>query len=413
VPDDYEFSRVLQLAVDAWRYGQRDARQQFELQRHLNEAVSVAATRSGLDRAAWRIQEQGDGLLGLIPDSGVEPVLVDAFVRELETWLSRHNHDRIPAARLRLRVAIHHGPAIHADLGYASDGVVHVCRLRDSRPVRAALEAAPEANLVQVVSERIFEDVIRQRHTSLSAADFVRAEIADEAKGFHATAWLRVPGVSPERVVSQDEAVALGLRFLTRDRAAVVERVLLTSFAKAGITPPHEVSPTDEDVVICLRGVSVQVVLGIWLDHLETLLASAAPGTRVVVGVCPAPDQESASRAARELTSMDMVAGALDAARDSRVAVVVPDDVYRRIAAKSGRAVKPDDYGPADAATWVRVLGYSKPPRPVEHVREEPAAGPAPGPGAVNAHGNNSVAIGTGTFHEFVVGTVNRYDGRR
>src|SRR5262245_51884854 len=182
------------LAVDAWRYGPRDDRQQVELQHFLDEGLRTAARRSGLDDSTWQIQNAGDGRLALLPDSGSEPVLVDPFVRELDTWLDRHNHDRVPGARLRLRVAVHHGPAVPAPMGYGGQAVVHVCRLRDAQPVRAALDAAPNANLVLVVSSLVFDDVIRQRHTSLSATDFTRIDVADTAKDFTAPAWLRVPG---------------------------------------------------------------------------------------------------------------------------------------------------------------------------------------------------------------------------
>jgi hypothetical protein len=51
------------------------------------------------------------------------------------------------------------------------------------------------------------------------------------------------------------------------------------------------------------------------------------------------------------------------------------------------------------------------PPSPVEHARKDTGA-PLPGFGSVNAYGEHGVAIGNGTFHDFVVGTVNRYDGR-
>jgi hypothetical protein len=329
VPDDYKFSRVLLLAVDAWRYGPRDDRQQFDLQRHLVEALSVAAARSGLARSGWRTQDAGDGLLALLPDSGSEPVLVDQFIRELDVWLARHNHDLVPGARLRLRIAIHHGPAIPAQLGYASGAVVHVCRLRDSRPVRDALNAAPEANLALAVSERVFEDVVRQRHTSLSANDFTKVEIADEAKNFTATAWLRVPGTPLAAPTGRGEAFAVSLRFLVPplDFPGLVERVLVPSFAAAGIALPGGASFSGDYPVLCLPDVSMQEVLGLWLHHLDTLLKSSAPGMRMVVGVCTTSDRAQA----RELASSDMAARVLAAARGARVAVVVPGHVRETI----------------------------------------------------------------------------------
>lgn len=409
MPDDYEFSRVLLLAVDAWRYGPRDDRQQFELQQHLVEALSVAAARSGLDRSGWRIQDAGDGLLALLPDSGSEPVLVDPFIRELDTWLARHNHDLVPGARLRLRIAVHHGPAIQAQLGYASAAVVHVCRLRDSRPVRDALDAAPEANLALAVSALVFEDVIRQRHTSLSANDFMKVEIADEVKNFTATAWLRVPGARLAAPTGRDEALAVGLRFLVspQDFPGLVERVLVPSFAAAGIALPDDVSFSGDYPVICLPGVSVQEVLGLWLHHLDKLLESSAPGMRMVVGVCTTSDRAQA----RELASSDTAARVLAAARGGRVVVVVPGHVHETITRNPGRLVLPETYVPADTSLWLRVPGHAKPPRPADRVREEPGGVTPSGVGLVNAYGDHGVAIGNGTFDTFVVGTVHRHDG--
>jgi hypothetical protein len=409
VPDDYKFSRVLLLAVDAWRYGPRDDRQQFDLQRHLEEALSVAAARSGLDRSGWRIQDAGDGLLALLPDSGSEPVLVDPFIRELDTWLARHNHDLLPGARLRLRIAVHHGPAIQAQLGYASGAVVHACRLRDSRPVRDALDAAPEANLVLAVSALVFEDVIRQRHTSLSANDFMKVEITDEVKNFTATAWLRVPGARLTAPTGRDEALAVGLHFLVspQDFPGLVEQVVVPSFAAAGITLPDDVSFSGDYPVVCLSGVSVQEVLGLWLHHLDKLLESSASGMQMVVGVCMTSDRVQA----RELASSDTAARVLAAARGGRVVVVVPGHVHETITRNPGRLVLPETYVPADASSWLRVPGHAKPPRPADRVREEPGGVTPSGVGSVNAYGEHGVAIGNGTFDTFVVGTVHRHDG--
>lgn len=411
VPDDYKFSRVPLLAVDAWRYGPRDDRQQFDLQQHLEEALSAAAARSGLDRSVWRTQDAGDGLLALLPDSGSEPLLVDPFIRELDTWLARRNHDLVQDARLRLRIAVHHGPAIQAQLGYASGAVVHVCRLRDSQPVRDALNAAPEANLVLAVSALVFEDVIRQRHTSLSASDFTKVEIADEAKKFTATAWLRVPGIRLAAPTGRDEALAVGLRFLVSPQnfPRLAERVLVPSFAAAGIALPDGVSFSGDCPVICLPGVSVQEVLGLWLHHLDKLLESSAPGMRMAVGVCTTSDRTQA----RELASSDTAARVLAAAaaRGGLMVVVVPGYVHETIMRNPGRLVRPETYVPADTSSWLRVLGHAKPRRPADRAGEEPGGVTPSGVGSVNAYGEHGVAIGKGKFRTFVVGTVHRHDG--
>lgn len=393
--DDYEFSRFLMLAVDAWRYGPRDDRQQVDLQRFLDEGLRTAARRSGLDYSTWQTQDAGDGRLALLPDSGSEPVLVDSFVRELDTWLARHNHDRMPGARLRLRIAVHNGPAIPAPLGYGGTAVVHVCRLRDSRPVRAALDAAPDANLVLAVSALIFEDVVRQRHTSLSVNDFTKVEIDDRAKDFGATAWVRVPGAPAIR--AEEVVVGLCFPFPPQDFRAFVEQVLIPSFTAVDIALPDM---SFDDPVVRLPGVSPQKVLGVWIYELDRLLKAVAPDVRIVVGVCATADH------ARELASSDTAARVLAGARNGRVVVVVPGHVHETISANAGRLVHPDSYGQAGTSSWLRVPGYATPPRPADR-----ALPVAVQPGSVNAYGDHSTAIGTGTIENLVVGSFHQHGG--
>jgi len=127
----------------------------------------------------------------------------------------------------------------------------------------------------------------------------------------------------------------------------------------------------------------------------------------MVVGVCTASDRAQA----RELASSDTAARVLAAARGGRVVVVVPGHVHETITRNPGRFVLPETYVPADTSLWLRVPGHAKPPRPADHVREEPGGVTPSGVGLVNAYGDHGVAIGNGTFDTFVVGTVHRHDG--
>jgi hypothetical protein len=402
VLDDYRFSRFLMLAVDAWRYGPRDDRQQVELQHFLDEGLRTAARRSGLDDSTWQIQNAGDGRLALLPDGGSEPVLVDPFVRELDTWLARHNHERVPGARLRLRVAVHNGPAIPAPMGYGGQAVVHVCRLRDAHPVRAALDAAPNANLVLAVSSLVFDDVIRQRHTSLSAADFTKFDVVDTAKDFTASAWLRVPGAPATR----DDVLAVGLCFLVppHDLPEFVDRVLVSAFVSAGIEVPAGTAFGGDTPVIVLTGASPQAVLGLWVEHVDRLARAYAPGVRFVVGVCGTADH------ARELASSDAAARVLTGARGGRMAIVIPSHLHETISTNQGRLVRPEAYGRLGASSWLRVPGHATPPRQADREPARPG-GAGPSPGSVNTYGDHSPAFGTATIDTFVVGEVHHHDG--
>jgi hypothetical protein len=187
-----DFGRRLLLSVDAKSYGSGDDQRQAAIQDGLLAVLDEAAAGARLTRIAWMRQEAGDGELAVLPPGDPEPRLVDDFVLKLHAALTRHNDDLIPEARLRLRVAIHNGVALRARNGFSGQGVVVVGRLVDSRPLKEALNAATEANLAVALSQRVYEDTVVQRHTSLRATDFRRVRVRN--KEFVADAWIRVLG---------------------------------------------------------------------------------------------------------------------------------------------------------------------------------------------------------------------------
>jgi hypothetical protein len=398
LPEHTEFSRALLLAVDMWRYGARDGWQQAELQRALSDAVSAAAAAAGLDRASWAVQDSGDGFFARIEDGSAEPALVGRFVRELDARLEQFNRVRLPETRLRLRVSMHHGGSVPAAHGYASDGPVHVNRLLDAEQAREVLAALPTANLVQIVSSSIFEGCVSQRLTELSEGDFVRIRVEKPAKGFSSDAWIRVPAVPAAKVAELvgPGSLVLDLRLGADAGPDFVARVVEASFAAAGIPLPATVEEEGRDVRVSLpAGTPGERVLGVWLHHLGETLGPADP--RIAVGVAfggdPADARGLAARATRYLAG----------AEDSPVAVVVSGEVHHRfVAGSAARMVMPDSYRSlgTEPESWVRVLGYSVPPKPAP-AREEVTARPvAPRIGV--AHGPVSNFEG-GIFHGPVV----------
>ncbi|MEV6832733.1 hypothetical protein [Amycolatopsis sp. NPDC051102] len=392
--DASQFSRTLLLAVDAWRYGPRDDRQQHELQHALADALRDAAVRSGLDPAAWRRQEAGDGLFAAITDESAEPKVVGPFVGALHEWLGRHNHDRQSRARLRLRVALHHGVTLPGDLGFAGAAPVHVCRLRDARVVREALEVFSEANLVFAVSEPIFDGSVRQRHTSLAAADFTRVEVAEPAKDFFATAWVHVPGVASERVGACLGALAVSLRFAgaAAPPPGFAEQVVRPAFEAAGVAAPDGEDLTFR-VPAALGGTALA---GRWIEAVRTAATTHFPDARVAVGIALASDPETARAEAAELAGAEPAGRLLAATGQGRLVVVVSERVHEVVVSRGGRLVFPESYRrPAgETGCWIRVPGHSVPPEPAAAPEPEPAAQAA----SATTYGDNSMAVGQGTF---------------
>ncbi|WP_117212102.1 hypothetical protein [Allorhizocola rhizosphaerae] len=185
------FSRRLLLAVDARGYGGRTDTGQAILQESLASVLDAAARWSGLERESWERQAAGDGELCVLPPSEPEPRVVDDFVRELAAELERYNESRTPAYHLRLRLAIHHGAAMRAEMGYTGQGVVQVNRLVDCVPVRSLLKDE-RVCLAVILSDNVFQDIVVQGHTSLRYKDFKATTVTN--KEYTKRAWLRAPG---------------------------------------------------------------------------------------------------------------------------------------------------------------------------------------------------------------------------
>ena len=185
------FGRNLCLAVDVEAYSKRLEPEQGNLQRDLTIIMAAAATAARLPIEGWNVQQQGDGQLALVPLDEHEPRYVDDLMGHLDTQLSRHNRSLVAEARIRLRVALHHGVAAVAENGFAGDAVVLTCRLRDSKIARDVL-ADCDANLVLLLSPSLYEDLVVNEHTRLRPADFTQVTI-DEDK-VDSGAWIWLPG---------------------------------------------------------------------------------------------------------------------------------------------------------------------------------------------------------------------------
>ncbi|MFD0429942.1 hypothetical protein ACFQ60_27275 [Streptomyces zhihengii] len=128
------FRRRLLLAVDAQGYGRSDAVTQREFQAGLARLLDAAAGTAGLDRDRWETQRAGDSVFAVLPEGTDEPALVDTFMRALDAGLRAFNRNRVPHARLRLRAAVHFGPASPGPNGFADRAPVEIHRILDSAP---------------------------------------------------------------------------------------------------------------------------------------------------------------------------------------------------------------------------------------------------------------------------------------
>ncbi|WP_411071031.1 hypothetical protein [Streptomyces sp. cmx-4-25] len=186
------FRRRLLLAVDAKGYGRTDAVTQREFQAGITRLLDGASGTAGLDRARWETQEGGDSVFAVLPEGAYEPALVDTFMRALDAGLRAFNRNRVPESRLRLRAAVHFGPASRGPNGFVGRAPVEIGRILDCAALRDALTAAPDACLAVAVSAPVFHDSVGAAYTTVPADEFRHARVRE--KEYEGDAWIWVPG---------------------------------------------------------------------------------------------------------------------------------------------------------------------------------------------------------------------------
>jgi hypothetical protein len=196
-----QLSYRLLLAVDIQGYSRRDTREQLRAQRMLSDALDAAARGVGLDRAGWDKQVGGDGELATLPE-GVDPATVAGdFVIGLDEALREANQDA-GRFRLRVRLALHHGTLTAGPFGPAGDAPIVVQRLLDATPLRRLLIDDEDRDLAYVVSDSLFDDVVRTGFCSLPPGEFRAVRVVAKGAAFRGhilTGRAARPGARPAR----------------------------------------------------------------------------------------------------------------------------------------------------------------------------------------------------------------------
>lgn len=186
--------RRLLLALDIEKFSGRDNVLQYRAQLAFQKIMTDACTELGLDRFDWQIQPRGDGELAVLPSSANERAVVTRLAPTVDRLLRDHNRGMAKEARIRLRIAAHEGP-VHSDgaCGAAGEAVLEVCRLVDSPQAKAALRRFPGTEVMLIVSERIYRDIVRH-YRDLRPEHFQKVVAHIPDKGFAEDAWVYVPG---------------------------------------------------------------------------------------------------------------------------------------------------------------------------------------------------------------------------
>jgi hypothetical protein len=238
------------------QYSRRDNLRQYRAQQTFHEVMDEAVNAIGLRRDDWTTQQSGDGELAILPADTPEPAVVADLVPALDRILRDHNQTLLPAARIRLRVAIHQG-LVHltGTNGFPGETVVEVSRLLDAEVLRHALRVFPHASVALIVSRSIFQDVVRQRYRGLRPERFAHVPVT--VKQLATDAWIYVPDEDVNTVNWEQETPATTSTPHAADTTATPARPASPTYQISGVT-------THGPTVIGPDGTAIGTVNGPW-----------------------------------------------------------------------------------------------------------------------------------------------------
>ncbi|HEX2313586.1 MAG TPA: GUN4 domain-containing protein [Thermomonospora sp.] len=179
------------LGVDIKGFSLLPHGRQARLQEALARVLDAAAETAGIDRERWERRGEGDGEVAVLPPDTDLTAMVRRWTAALDERLADHNDDHSPEMRLRLRVAMHIDSLTPGTLGHTGPALIVLARLLNCGPVRAALEAAPDAHLALIISEPLYRKTVEAELDGLRPWQFERVTV--DVKTFHGTAYVHVP----------------------------------------------------------------------------------------------------------------------------------------------------------------------------------------------------------------------------
>ncbi len=168
------------------------ARLRARLHRLVDQAIAVAE----IALSSTVRTDTGDGLWLLVSSEVSTARLLHPLVSRLASGLAGDNQQVPAAERLRLRVAVHAGEVLHDPYGHTGASFNHAARLLDAEATRAVLAASPTADVVLVVSDTVYEGVVRHGYEGIDPAGWQPIRI--HAKETTTRAWVHLPGLAAQ-----------------------------------------------------------------------------------------------------------------------------------------------------------------------------------------------------------------------
>lgn len=195
------------VSLDVQGSSSRTNPEKLAMRRILYAAVEEAARFADLDYSTWHREDRGDGMLAIVPAEIPKSRILGRWVEGLHRALRAGNRpvpgaapgrlragDR-PASRavpVRLRVGIHAGEVHRDSYGVVGADVDIACRLADADIAKRVLATTLAAQLVVVVSDTVYQSVVRHGGSYLEPSRYCRVSVS--VKELSVPAWLYVPG---------------------------------------------------------------------------------------------------------------------------------------------------------------------------------------------------------------------------
>lgn len=179
------------MVLDVAGFGRLGNLAQLQVRTALNTAVRAAFRTGGVRWSALAVEDRGDGAIILAPPTVSKLDLLDPVIPNLAARLREYNAAAGPGLRVRLRVSVHAGEVHRDATGWAGSDLNVACRLVSNPVVSRYLLQRPEADLLLVVSESVYEGVVRHAYRGIEPADYAPVHVA--VKELNARAWVHVP----------------------------------------------------------------------------------------------------------------------------------------------------------------------------------------------------------------------------
>lgn len=175
----------LGFVLDVVSYGRRGAPQQKDIDERLRTLVAVVLADIEAERADT--EPNGYGRLVVLP-AGTDPTrALPALLMAMEGRLGQDNARF--RDRMRLRMAIGSGLVGVEPAGLSGPLKVDLNRMADCPSLRNAVDTQPDADLLVLISDAVYDDVIRPGFVPPDLGPFRRVEVS--VPEFTAVAWLR------------------------------------------------------------------------------------------------------------------------------------------------------------------------------------------------------------------------------